>query len=101
MVFQYTLRENCPYSEFFCSVFSHIWTEYGEIKSISPFSTGMRENTDKKNSEYGHFKNLFHLFLHINSENKEPSISFKKSNIPTFKYLIFIEKLVAVGAWLY
>ena len=24
------LREKCQYLEFFCSVFSHIWAEYGE-----------------------------------------------------------------------
>ena len=35
-----SLREKCPYSEFFRSVFSRIWTEYGEILCISP-------NTDK------------------------------------------------------
>ena len=50
-----TLREKCPYLEFFWSVFSHIWTEYGEILRISPYSVRMRENTDQKNSEYGHF----------------------------------------------
>ena len=50
-----TLREKCPYSEFFWSIFSHIWTEYGEILRISPYSVRMRENTDQKNSEYGHF----------------------------------------------
>ena len=37
---QISLREKCPYSEFFRSVFSRIWTEYGEILCISP-------NTDK------------------------------------------------------
>ena len=26
-----------------------------EIQSISPYSVQMRENTDPKNSEYGHF----------------------------------------------
>ena len=26
-----SLREKCSYSEFFCSVFSHIGTEFGEI----------------------------------------------------------------------
>ena len=31
-------REKCPYSEFFWPVFSRIWTEYGEIRSISVFS---------------------------------------------------------------
>ena len=43
----------CPYSEFF--LFSRIWTEYGEIRSISHYSVRMRENTDQKNSKYGHF----------------------------------------------
>ena len=50
-----TLRENCPYSEFFRSVFFRIRTEYGEIRSISPHSVRMRENTNQKNSEYEHF----------------------------------------------
>ena len=27
-----SLREKCPYSEFFWFVFSHIWTEYGPEK---------------------------------------------------------------------
>ena len=43
---QLTLREKCPYLEFFWTVFSRIWTEYGGIR---------RENSDQKNSEYGHF----------------------------------------------
>ena len=30
--------KSCPYSEFFLSAFSRIWTEYGEIRSISPYS---------------------------------------------------------------
>ena len=29
-----SLREKCPYSEFFYSIFFSIWTEYGEIRSI-------------------------------------------------------------------
>ena len=33
---------------FFWSVFSCIWTEYGEILHISPYSVRMRENTDQK-----------------------------------------------------
>ena len=36
------LREKCPYSEFFWSVFSRIRTEYGEILRISPYSVRMR-----------------------------------------------------------
>ena len=50
-----TLRENFPYSEFFWSAFSRIRTEYVDIRSISPYSVRMRENTDQKNSEEGHF----------------------------------------------
>ena len=41
-----TLRENCRYSEFFWSVFSRIRAEYGETRSITPYSVWMRENTD-------------------------------------------------------
>ena len=50
-----TLRKKCPYSELFWFVFSHIRTEYGQIRSISSYSVRMPENTDQNNSEYGHF----------------------------------------------
>ena len=49
------LREKCPYSELFWSVFSRIPIEYGEIQSISPYLVRMRENADQNNSEYEHF----------------------------------------------
>ena len=49
------LREKCLYSELFWSAFSRIWTEYGEMRSISPYSVRMPENADQSNSEYGHF----------------------------------------------
>ena len=49
------MREKCPYSEFFWSVFSRIQTEYGEILRNGPYSVRMRENTDQKNSKYRHF----------------------------------------------
>ena len=48
-------RKKCPYSELFWSSFSRIRTEYGEIRSISPYSVRMRENVDKNNSECRHF----------------------------------------------
>ena len=44
-------RESTPpvqIRSFFWSVFSHIWTEYGEILRISLYSVRMRENTDQK-----------------------------------------------------
>ena len=49
-----TLREKCPYSEFFWSAFSRIRTEYEEILCISPYLVRMRENTEQKNFKYGH-----------------------------------------------
>ena len=39
----------------FWSIFCRIRTEYREIRSISPYSVQMWENTDQKNSEYEHF----------------------------------------------
>ena len=50
-----SLREKWWYSEFFWSVFSRTRTEYEQIVRISPYSVEMQENTDQKNSEYGHF----------------------------------------------
>ena len=65
-------REKCPYSEFVWSVFSRIRTEYGEILRISPYSVRMRENTDRKNSEYGHFYAVMPVKLSASGEcNKE------------------------------
>ena len=49
------LREKCPYSELFWSLFSRIRTEYGGILCISPYSVRMGGNTDQNNFEYGHF----------------------------------------------
>ena len=50
-----TLHKKCPYSEQFWSVFTRIWTEYGEILRISSYSIQMPENTNQNNSKYGHF----------------------------------------------
>ena len=41
-----TLPENCAYSKLLWSVLSHIWIEYGEVRSVSPYWVQMRENTD-------------------------------------------------------
>ena len=55
------MREKCPCSEFFWSVFSHIWAKYGEILRIFPYSVQMRENTDQKSSECGHFSRSVYI----------------------------------------
>ena len=39
---------------FFWSLFSRIWIEHGGLLRKSPCSVRIRENTDQKNSEYGH-----------------------------------------------
>ena len=49
------LRKKCPYLELFWSVFSFIWTEYEEIRGVSPYSVRIREKEDHKNSDYGYF----------------------------------------------
>ena len=45
-----SLRESCPYSEF-----------------SGPYSVRMRENTDQKNSEFGHFSRKDGLVSMISS----------------------------------
>ena len=54
----HTLCEKCLYWEFFWSAFSRIQAEYREINRISLYSVQTRENTDQKNSQYGHFSCL-------------------------------------------
>ena len=44
----------------FWSLFPHIRTEYWDTRSISPCPVQMQENTNRKNSEYGHFSGSVH-----------------------------------------
>ena len=53
------LCEKYPYLELFWSVFSRIWTEYGEMLRISPYSVRMWENTDQNTPN----TNFFHTVL--------------------------------------
>ena len=43
----YALREK--------SLFLCIWTEYGDLRSNSPYSVRIQENTDHKNFLFGYF----------------------------------------------
>ena len=52
---------NVQIRSFFWSVFSRIRTEYGKIWSISPYSVRMQENTDQKNSVFGHISRRGYL----------------------------------------
>ena len=52
---EYHCVKSVQIRSFFCSAFSRIRTEYEEIRSKSPYSVRMRENTNQKNSVFGHF----------------------------------------------
>ena len=61
MVFKLLLsmHEKCPYSKFFSSAFSCIRTNYGDIRSIFPYSVWMRENTDQNDSNTDTFHAVY------------------------------------------
>ena len=44
----YKLREMCPNTEFFWSVFSFIRTQHRDFRRKSPYSIQMQENTNQK-----------------------------------------------------
>ena len=50
-----TLREKYSCLEVFWSAFSRIRTEYGNMRSKSPYSVQMRKNMDQRNSEQRNF----------------------------------------------
>ena len=62
-----TLHEKCPYSEFFWSSFSHIWTDYRDLLCKSLYSVRMRKNPDQKHSKYGRplFTQCMRIWSHL------------------------------------
>ena len=68
-----TLREKCPYSELFWSVFSCILPEYGEIQSISPDLVRMQENTGQNNSKYRHFFSVWDISSRLQHQKSKYS----------------------------
>ena len=79
-----TLCKKCPYSELFWSVFYRIWTEYGEILRISPYSVRMRENTKQNSSEYGHFlRDVTDELLEIIVE--QTNLNFQQNLVGSYK----------------
>ena len=60
----------CPYSDFFWSVFFRVWTEYGEMRRIPPYSVEIREKMDQKVSKHGYFPRSDFFNLVIISERK-------------------------------
>ena len=80
-------REKCPNSELFWSVFSHIWTEYGEIRSIFPYLVRMRENTDQNNSECGVFRSVTQCYFFTQCLNCKILIN-SRYNFPSNLYCL-------------
>ena len=56
----------------------HIQTEYREIRSISPYSVRMQENTDQKISEYEYFSRSVNVPFPCESIMPAKENSFKK-----------------------
>ena len=73
------------------SVFSRIRTEYGEIRSISPYSGQMRENMDRKNSEHGHVSRIEYFEKKFLSQRIGTDLN-------TEKYLSFMEIEISVSS---
>ena len=68
LVLTIPLRSHCVKSfqtrSFFWSVFSPIWTEYGDLRSKSPYSVQIREIRTRIYSEFGHFlSSVLHFLL--------------------------------------
>ena len=49
--------------ELFWSVFSRIWTEYGDLLRKSPYLVQIRENKDHRNSVFKHFLRIVSLMF--------------------------------------
>ena len=91
----YSLCKICLYLELFWSIFPRIWTEYAEIRSTSPYSVEMRENTDQNNSEYGHisrsdYKNCFSNMLVLVTCLKSLSSAYLLSYLHVLTIFFFI-----------
>ena len=86
--------KKCPYSELFWSVFSHISTEYGEMRNISPYLVRMQENADQNNSEYGHLPRSGYFSVVgqsvVNYFCKKPIIDVWQEPKYSFKWDLFL-----------
>ena len=72
---------------FFWSVFFHIWTEYGKIRSISPYSVRMRENMDQKKTTY---LDTFHavIILQRKFHGDNHPMKFLTMSLPRLIYIV-------------
>ena len=94
---EHTLRKKCPYSEFFWSAFSRIWTENWDFQSEIPYSVGMCENVDQKNCEYGHFsrndrntkhRHILSTSIHTYSSSSDIKSFFVSKQLSYYMYFL-------------
>ena len=85
------------------SVFFRIWTEHGQIRSISPFSVQIREDADQKNSEYGHYslfnngsERLGNKSNNKNAKCKRMQIHCERSHIVFLITRFFVSFIISV-----
>ena len=90
----------CPYLELFWSVFFRIWTEYGEISSISPYSVRIRENGHQSNFEHGHFLRRVYSasFFRTGSKVHEERLKFVENEINATGTYQILEDELTYGA---
>ena len=87
---------------FFWSVFSQIWSEYGEIQCMSLYLVDMRENTDQKNNKYGNFHVVFLLVMNqwvCESFYETPSKVQVLATITKFWVIISIVLIATLGSF--
>ena len=71
---------------FFWSVFSRIRTEYGENRSISPYSGRIRENSHQKTP----YLDTFHA---VNKVHHQPFLNKLPNNLKLLKEQFYLSKL--------
>ena len=79
-----SLREKCPYLEFFCSVFSHNGAEYGEILCISLYLSVFSPSAGKYGPDNVRIQTLFTqclLSCYSNFSRKTYLVPYKTSII--------------------
>ena len=77
-----SLHEKCPYSEFFWSLFSRIWTEYGKIRS---------PNAEKYGPEKLQIRTLFTQWMCFLKFSKAPHQVLYFSKLLLMTFFLFLK----------
>ena len=80
--------------EYHCTKSVRIWSFSGPyfavfalntLNSPSPYSVRMRENTDQKKSEYGHFSRSVYVYLFVNLQKSSSFNQYEVIHIHIYK----------------